>query len=308
MRKKHAITGLALGAGGARGLVHIGVIKALTDQGISIDMITGSSVGSVIGAMYAAMLDPGWVEDRFHEFIRSDLYESLGLNRLKPSNGDSVGESFFQSITRPVKEMISFKIVNDRLGLLKTKRLETVIRYLVPVEDFQELKIPFRCVAVDLHTGKDVIFQNGNLIQALTASSAIPGYMQPVPQNGKLLVDGGISMPCPITVLKDMGAELTIAIDVNIHHFPMLTSPNLLKIMSRVEQVTSNRIAEMMKDEADFSIRPKTMDLFWAEFERIDELVTNGYDSVCNDIEKIKSKYNNPKRMIKMFKKIIKSK
>ncbi|MFQ6611053.1 MAG: patatin-like phospholipase family protein, partial [Fidelibacterota bacterium] len=196
MRSNHLLSGIALGAGGARGLVHIGVLKALQDHGIKIDFISGSSVGSVIGAMYAATLDASWVETRFNEFIHSDLYKSLGLNRLKPPNGN--GESFFQSITRPVKEIISFKIVNDRLGLLKTQRLEKVVQYLLPVENFQELKIPFKCIAVDLHSGRDVIFEEGDLIKALTASSAIPGYMQPVPFNEMLLVDGGISRPYPV--------------------------------------------------------------------------------------------------------------
>ena len=193
MKRNDLLTGISLGAGGARGLVHIGVVEALREHVVKIDYISGSSVGSVIGAMFAATLDPAWVETRFNEFIRSDLYKSLGLDRLKPPNGN--GESFFQSITRPVKEIISFKIVNDRLGLLKTHRLEKVVQYLLPVESFHELKIPFKCIAVDLHSGQDVIFEEGNLIRALTASSAIPGYMQPVPFNEMLLDDGGISRP-----------------------------------------------------------------------------------------------------------------
>ncbi|NQU67272.1 MAG: patatin-like phospholipase family protein [Candidatus Marinimicrobia bacterium] len=306
MKENHSITGLALGAGGARGLVHIGVLKALEEHGIKIDLISGSSVGSVIGAMYASTLDAGWVETRFRDFINSDLYKSLGLDRLKANNGQE--DSFFQSITRPVKEMISFKIVNDRLGLLKTKRLEKVVQFLLPVDDFRDLKIPFKCVAVDLHTGKDVIFSSGSLTHALTASSAIPGYMQPVPQNGKLLVDGGISMPYPISILKEMGAEMTIAVDVNIRKFQYLDSPTLFKIMSRVEQVTSNRINELMKDDADFTIQPRTGDLFWTEFDRIDELVANGYESVCNNLEKIQFKYRKQKRFIKLFKNMMKNK
>lgn len=85
MKENHSITGLALGAGGARGLVHIGVLKALEEHGIKIDLISGSSVGSVIGAMYASTLDAGWVETRFRDFINSDLYKSLGLDRDRKS-------------------------------------------------------------------------------------------------------------------------------------------------------------------------------------------------------------------------------
>ncbi|MFQ6609825.1 MAG: hypothetical protein ACE5D7_03380, partial [Fidelibacterota bacterium] len=108
-------------------------------------------------------------------------------------------------------------------------------------------------------------------------------------------------------LLKEMGAELTMAIDVNIQQFRPINSPTLFKIMSRVEQVTSSRINDLMKNNADFTIRPETKNLFWTEFERIDELVSNGYESICNIIDSIKSKYIKPKRFIELFKNIIKS-
>ncbi len=288
MSRKFKKVGLALGAGGARGLVHIGVLKAFRDHSIPINMVTGTSVGSVIGAMYAATLDPDWVERKFKEFIRSDFYKSLGLDRIRPVSEPEA--SFVESVMRPVKEVITFRVVNERLGLLKSDRLAAVIRYLLPVRKFEQLKIPFRCVAVNLNNGEDVIFRNGDLIHALTSSSSIPGYMQPVRRNGDLLVDGGVTTPFPVNLLREMGGELTVAVDVNIQKFHPLVSPNLLNILSRVDQITSNKLSYMIRAHTDIVIKPETDDLFWAEFEKMDKLVSNGYNAVCNQVDEIRSK------------------
>ncbi|MBT3934863.1 MAG: hypothetical protein HOF35_11440, partial [Bacteroidetes bacterium] len=283
--------------GGARGLSHIGVLKALRDKSIKVDFITGSSIGAVIGAMYAATLDPDWVETRFREFLKSDLYQSIGLDRINSKKGSS----FFQSITKPVKDMVSMKIVNDRLGLLKSKRLVSVLEYLLPVKYFNELKIPFKCISVNLNNGQDVIFDSGDLVQAVTASSSIPGYMQPVIMGDMMLVDGAVSMPYPVRLLKEMGADVTVAIDINIRKFVPFESPNLLQILSRTDQITSIRLNSYIKNETDVLLYPDTGNVFWAEFEKIDLFIEKGYEVVCNNLSKIQSKLN-----ISIFKLLIK--
>ena len=276
---------------------HIGVLKALRDKSIKVDFITGSSIGAVIGAMYAATLDPDWVETRFREFLKSDLYQSIGLDRINSKKGSS----FFQSITKPVKDMVSMKIVNDRLGLLKSKRLVSVLEYLLPVKYFNELKIPFKCISVNLNNGQDVIFDSGDLVQAVTASSSIPGYMQPVIMGDMMLVDGAVSMPYPVRLLKEMGADVTVAIDINIRKFVPFESPNLLQILSRTDQITSIRLNSYIKNETDVLLYPDTGNVFWAEFEKIDLFIEKGYEVVCNNLSKIQSKLN-----ISIFKLLIK--
>jgi NTE family protein len=278
-------------------LSHIGVLKALRDKSIKVDFITGSSIGAVIGAMYAATLDPDWVETRFREFLKSDLYQSIGLDRINSKKGSS----FFQSITKPVKDMVSMKIVNDRLGLLKSKRLVSVLEYLLPVKYFNELKIPFKCISVNLNNGQDVIFDSGDLVQAVTASSSIPGYMQPVIMGDMMLVDGAVSMPYPVRLLKEMGADVTVAIDINIRKFVPFESPNLLQILSRTDQITSIRLNSYIKNETDVLLYPDTGNVFWAEFEKIDLFIEKGYEVVCNNLSKIQSKLN-----ISIFKLLIK--
>ena len=273
------------------------MLKALRDKSIKVDFITGSSIGAVIGAMYAATLDPDWVESRFREFLKSDLYQSIGLDRINSKKGSS----FFQSITKPVKDMVSMKIVNDRLGLLKSTRLVSVLEYLLPVKLFTDLKIPFKCVSVNLNNGQDVIFDSGDLIQAVTASSSIPGYMQPVIMGDMMLVDGAVSMPYPVMLLKEMGADVTVAIDINIRKFVPFESPNLLQILSRTDQITSIRLNSYIKNETDVLLYPDTGNVFWAEFEKIDLFIEKGYEVVCNNLSKIQSKLN-----ISIFKLLIK--
>ena len=192
--------GLALGGGGARGLVHIGVLKSLKKQGIPIHMGAGASIGATIGAMYAATLDPDWVEKRFRQFVQSDLYKKIGLDRLVPT--DQPNSSIFQTTATHVKNQIIVNLANDRLGILKQDRLLQVLEYLIPVKTFEELKIPFSCLTLDLNSGEDIIFKTGDLVEAILASSAIPGFIPPVEKNGLLLTDGSVSCPVPVITVR----------------------------------------------------------------------------------------------------------
>ncbi|MBC8214384.1 MAG: patatin-like phospholipase family protein [Candidatus Marinimicrobia bacterium] len=304
MKKSKIKIGLALGSGGARGMVHIGVLKGLLDSGVPINLISGSSVGAVIGAMYSATLDINWVENKLKEFIYSDFYKSIGLDRLKPTPKRE-HPSILQTATRYVKEYISINVANERLGLLKSERLHKVIEYLLPVRKFEELRIPFSCIAADLHSGKDIVFNSGDLISALTASSSIPGYITPVEIDDMLLVDGGVSCPVPIQTLHKMGADFTIAVNAGVQNFRRLGTPHLMQILARVEQITSARLETYKFKDSDLVISPETKDLYWAEFEKIDELVKSGEKSISNLLPEIQSKLKKMSGLRGKLKKIL---
>ena len=261
--------GLALGGGGARGLVHIGVLKSLKKQGIPVHMVAGASIGATIGAMYAATLDPDWVEKRFRQFVQSDLYKKIGLDRLVPT--DQPNSSIFQTAATYVKNQIIVNLANDRLGILKQDRLLQVLEYLIPVKTFEELKIPFSCLTLDLNSGEDIIFKTGDLVEATLASSAIPGFIPPVEKNGLLLTDGSVSCPVPVITVRKMGADFSISVNVGMNNFETLQNPNLLQVLGRAEQITSTRLGELKANTADITIRPNTMDVYWAEFNKIDQ-------------------------------------
>ena len=283
--KKNKI-GLVLGGGGARGLGHIGVLKALKKHSIPIHMVAGTSIGAVIGAMYAATLDPHWIENKFKEFIDSEAYKRIGLHRLVPTSQPN--SSIFQTAATYMKNQIIINLANDRLGILKQERLSEIIEFLLPVKTFEELKIPFSCLAVDLNSGEDVVFNSGNLIEAIVASSAIPGYIPPIEKDGMLLTDGAVSCPVPVKTVRKMGADFRISVDVGLNHFEPLENPNLLQVLGRAEQITSTRLGEVKSEKADITIRPDTMNVFWAEFDKIDQLIKLGAEETEKQFWQIK--------------------
>ena len=274
MASKKIKIGLVLGGGGARGLGHIGVLKALKIHSIPIHMVAGTSIGAVIGAMYAATLDPHWIENKFKEFIESEAYKKIGLHRLVPTSQPNI--SIFQMAATYMKNQIIINLANERLGILKQERLSEIIDFMLPVKTFEELKIPFSCLAVDLNSGEDVVFNSGNLVEAIVASSAIPGYIPPIEKDGMLLTDGAVSCPVPVETVRKMGADFRISVDVGLNHFEPLENPNLLQVLGRAEQITSTRLGEVKSEKADITIRPDTMNVFWAEFDKIDQLIKLG--------------------------------
>ena len=286
MASKKIKIGLVLGGGGARGLGHIGVLKALKKHSIPIHMVAGTSIGAVIGAMYAATLDPHWIENKFKEFIDSEAYKRIGLHRLVPTSQPN--SSIFQTAATYMKNQIIINLANDRLGILKQERLSEIIDFMLPVKTFEELKIPFSCLAVDLNSGEDVVFNSGNLIEAIVASSAIPGYIPPIEKDGMLLTDGAVSCPVPVKTVRKMGADFRISVDVGLNHFEPLENPNLLQVLGRAEQITSTRLGEVKSEKADITIRPDTMNVFWAEFDKIDQLIKLGSEETEKQFWQIK--------------------
>lgn len=175
--------GLALGSGSARGLAHIGVLRALDEAGLAVQAIAGSSIGALIGAI-AASGRLGDVEERFLAF---DWRAIAGL--LDP--------------------------VFPRSGLIDGHKITEFVRAHVPAARIEDLPIPFRAVTTDLHTGQEVVIASGDLIEAVRASIAVPGIFTPVRSGARVLLDGGLVNPVPVSVVRAMGADTVIAVDLN---------------------------------------------------------------------------------------------
>ncbi|MGN0805101.1 MAG: patatin-like phospholipase family protein [Candidatus Coproplasma sp.] len=173
--------GLALGSGGSRGVAHIGVLKALEEEGIKPDFITGCSMGAVVGACYSAGMQ---VEDMYETVQQIKPFDLLDLGGL--SKG----------------------------ALLKGNKMHDMLLDKIGAVQFDELAIPFRCVATDLLSGKLVVLDKGEVATAVRASSTIPLVFQPVEYEDKLLVDGGVLCRIPTEQVKEMGADVVIAVDV----------------------------------------------------------------------------------------------
>ncbi len=175
--------GLALGAGSARGLSHIGVLRAFEDAGIQPAFIAGTSIGSMMGAAYA----------------------SGNLDKM---------ESFMRDID--VRKMLRYcDFVLPRQALMEGEKIMDLIHEIIPVSDFSELNVPFKAVACDIYTGEQIIMDSGNVHVAVRASISLPGIFLPVFHQGRWLVDGGLVNPVPVSVVRDADVDLVIAVDLN---------------------------------------------------------------------------------------------
>jgi NTE family protein len=175
--------GLALGSGSARGLAHLGVIRAIEDAGIEVGFIAGSSMGALIGAIHAA----GKLDELEASFQGFDWKKTASF----------------------------FDVVLPKSGLLDGARISELVRAHIHADTIEALPIPFAAVATDIVSGEEVVIRSGDVIEAVRASISVPGIFTPVRSNGHILVDGGITNPVPVSAARAMGAGIVIAVDLN---------------------------------------------------------------------------------------------
>jgi len=276
--------GIALGGGGARGAAHIGVLQALHEANIQIELIAGTSAGSIIGAMYSASGDPFWVEDHFRSFMESDAFDGL---RSKKLLNDRNPDSVLDQIAKKVKDHYVVMMGLNRDSLIRKDILFNAIDFLLPVKTFEELSIPLKVLATDIQSCSDVVYDSGDLVEAIVQSSSIPGFVQPSGDEDELIVDGGVSMPIPVPVL-DGECEFKLAIDISRYNLGNLQDTNMIEIMKRADMVTSLRLKSELSMKADFVIKPNTMGLHWSDFDHFDSLVQYGRDATLDRIPELK--------------------
>ena len=175
--------GLALGSGSARGLAHIGVIHALEEADIKIDFVSGTSIGALIGSVYAS--------------------NSLEAFEKVSSGFDWKNIAYF------------FDVVFPKSGLIDGNKVEDFVREYIRTKNIEDLPLPFRAVASDINTGEEVTLGRGDVIEAVRASISVPGIFTPVRKNNHVLVDGGLVNPVPVSTARAMGADFIIAVDLN---------------------------------------------------------------------------------------------
>ena len=205
--------GFALGAGGARGVAHIGFLKAMEEEGIRPDYISGSSMGSIIGACYAKGMSP-------------DLMKEIIL-QLKA--GDIVDLGFL-----PL----------TKLGLMKWTKVRRMMSSFLQDCTFADLAIPFCCVAVDIKSGKLQVFDRGDVVDAVLASSSMPTVFRPVEKDGMLLVDGGVLCRVPAKQVKQMGADVVVAVDVLGKCRNVEKVSNVISLIMRVYDIMDEKQTE----------------------------------------------------------------
>jgi NTE family protein len=249
--------GLALSGGAARGLAHVGVLRILEKEGIPIHMITGTSAGAVAGAAYA------WSHDTSH-----------------------ITRAVLDSRWRRTSSILDLSF--PRNGLIKGKKIrDFFISFFGGNIKFKDLRIPYACVATDIDTGEEVVISRGSVADALRASISVPGIFNAVKFEGHYLVDGGLTTPVPVQVVRKLGADFVIAVNVN----PAVTErmspaskqraaaskpPNIFQVMLQSIYITSHSLAQGALAAADVIIEPDVGDIGAGDFRKVRELIRRG--------------------------------
>jgi NTE family protein len=239
---------LILGGGGARGLAHIGVLKVLRREGVPVDMIVGTSIGSVVGALNAAGVPPEEIEKMAAE---------VGWEKLTDF-----------STARIVKLLVSEE-------LLSTQKMEEYLRRRIGTKTFADLQIPLACVAADLRTGERIVLREGSVALAARASATMPGVFKPVPYRHRLLVDGGIVDNVPTDVAKFLGADIILCVNVPVD-FAKAAPTNVLATLNQALYIQGQVIIEERRALADVLIEPRVMDVGTFELWKSSACVTAG--------------------------------
>ncbi|MFA5052620.1 MAG: patatin-like phospholipase family protein [Parcubacteria group bacterium] len=262
--KKRKTIGIALGGGASKGLAHIGVLKALNEARIPIDFIAGTSMGALVGGWYAMDGDISSMED-FISALQKRERKSLAKISLKKGQPR-------------IKNEFIMKIIERQFG---SHRIENC-------------KIPFKAVATNVKTGDEIILAKGKMADAIKASTAIPIVFDPVEVNGKILADGGLVNPVPADVVRKMGADIVIAVDVSTQWFDVSAfSANLLNLKNIESAVYSligvfgYQIAKERLKRADMVLNPPVLGYRWLDFSEAEHIIAAGYKTAKDSYDKI---------------------
>jgi len=279
--------GLALGGGGARGLAHIGVLRVLEKANIPIDLITGTSMGAIIGGVYALEKDVstiGRIAEKYSKISEFNMDLSFGEKEKKHKPFFLKKMSDFLKKGYILNLELRRKYINDGEGIKK------IIKDLVGDKTFADTKIPFAAVAADLVKGEKVNIRKGKLFDALLASASIPGMFPPVILDKKILVDGGIVDVVPIETAKSLGANFVIGVNVSQTIKKRVEFGNAIEIFFRSDSITSAELRKIQLSFADIVITPKVGRFHWSDFSRPEQCIREGEIAAQNALLEFKKK------------------
>jgi len=289
--------GLVLSGGGAKGLAHIGVLKVLEEQGIEISYIGGTSMGAIIGGLYAT----GYNAYQIDSIFKTTDYDALIQDYIPRSS-----KNFYEKRN---DELYALALPFDKMrigipralskGLYNFNLISKLTHNVRHIKDFNKLPIPFLCIATDIETGQQVLLNKGSLPQAIIASAAFPSLYMPVEIDGKLLIDGGVVNNYPIQEVKNLGADIIIGVDVQDGFKDRKGLSDATKILV---QITNMQMIQKMPrniNATDIYIKPDIDGFNVISFNQGDEIIKRGEiaaRTVIEKLEKFGSKYKSNTR------------
>jgi len=271
--------GLALSGGGARGAAHIGILRVLEQLHIPIDYIAGTSMGSIIAGLYAIGMSPDEIEHAFTTIDWNHIFDDNPPRETRAFRRKRDDDLYVDAAS------VGYNDGNIELptGLIQGQKFDLELRKLTlqaaEIRDFDKFPIPYRAVATDINNGKAVVFDKGDIALAMRASMAVPAVFAAVEVDGVTLVDGGIADNLPIDVVRKMGADIIIAVDISTPLDETVRLDNLLKITGRLTGILTSRNVEVQKatlTDEDVLLVPDLGKLTSSDFTKASEFIPLG--------------------------------
>jgi len=289
--------GLVLSGGGAKGLAHIGVLKVIDSIGVRLDYIAGSSMGAIVGGLYAS----GYTGKQLDSLFHAVDFGSIIQDKLPRSS-----KTFYEKEDAE-KYALTLPVVDGKIRLPKGisngqnfyNFYSKVTTHVRGIKDFSKLPIPFFCTATDIETGKGLVFDSGNLPEAVVASGALPSVYSPVMYKGKLITDGGVTDNYPVEEMKNRGVELVIGVDVQDSLMGRKELNSVTNIMLQVSNFKTIEAMKIKRELTDIYIRPDIKRFSVIGFDHGEEIIQEGAQKTLIQLDKLKNIVAQQKRTSK---------
>jgi len=272
---------LNLGGGGARGLAHLGVLRALNEIGVGFDFIVGVSMGALVGSIYAAYGDIDTAEKHLIDHIHGEDFQESLLGTWK-ADSDYSGDrrNILLKLNRIYKQTGLISRLLLAPGVLSDEDIQKAVVPAIPDVTFADLEIPFACVAVDIETGEARIFKKGPIRQAVLASLSMPLVFPPVEIEGDLYVDGGVIDRVGVDSAESLGATKIIAVDVSNDYIEKRKIKTGIDVMIRSEEIGAKYRKRYQLNRASVVLSPIKDAIHWADYTQYQQLIDSGYKEV----------------------------
>jgi len=274
--------GIALGGGGAKGLAHIGILEALEQNGIKPKFVAGTSIGSIIGAIYCLYGTAKGLQEKAKQMIESEEFKHFQLDRFYTND-----ENVFERFKKEVFEKFFFGQLLFKKSHVKIEAAKKLFNGLFSNKTFADLKIAFACNALDIQSGEETVFTSGPITDAVWPSCAIPGILPPFVKDKKIFVDGGVVDNVPIEPVKRIGAKIVLAVYLGDRPKFSEEPDTGYKITQRSLSFMRYHFDQRILRLADFVLNPEVAKFHWADFSAMDELVQKGREAVIKNIKEI---------------------
>ena len=285
--QKDLKVGLVLSGGGAKGLAHVATLKVIEEAGVRVDYIGGTSMGAIIGALYASGYNANQLDSIIKTINFSEILSDNLPRKSKPFYEKEIGEKY----------ALSLPIIDKKVGIPKAlsggqnvlNLLTQLTQHVNNIDDFTKLPIPFICIATNLETGKQEILSKGFLPEAVKASGSFPTLLAPTEIDGKLLTDGGIVNNFPVDEVINLGADIIIGVDIQSGLDNKDDLDSAVKILNQIVGFQMYKTLESKFDKVDLVIKPNMEDYNVVSFDKIDEILKEGELAALEKMDQLKA-------------------